>query len=343
MSALWLPCQLSNPCPRGQPESDDGGLIVSATHSPIKALCAALFRLVSQFATQHSMAHFPRTLSRRASLPYAPPVNNYSYQDRGLEYADQGYSPYLDDGYGGGMYQDQMAMDTPYGQHYGQPSYSMHGQQAPVYQNSRYGHSYDDLALGRVDPYYAEDNNMQLQVARPLTPLTPLQAGYSTHSLYRPRQRRHSTVSYSALPPAYIDTSYRPTSSLHIKFKRKNALMAGISLEDAQSTRTKLSGNDLYTMDDLHANHYRRIRLRVQWSGYNPLTYEVPLDDYHRDHHHHHRDRRSIDMQSLCRRVSRACVHYLETYHVPVHQARVQLHHLEEVAYGVWQPMLSTR
>ncbi|KAF7301567.1 hypothetical protein MIND_00722200 [Mycena indigotica] len=252
-------------------------------------------------------------------MSYAPQMGNYQYQDRGYEY-DQGYSPYHDDGY-----QDQ-ALDMPYGQHYGQQSYGQHqsyGHQSPYHQN-RHGHSYDDLSLGRTDPYYADENNMQLQLARPHTPLQPLQHGYSQHSLYPTRHRRHSTVSYSALPPTYIDNgTFHPPSSLHIKFKRKNALLGGISLEDAQSTRTKLSGNDRYTMGDLHSE-YRQIRLRVQWNGYAPLVYLVPLE-YHRNHH------RCIDMQVLGRRVARAVDHYLNTNGVPVPPHRVQLHHLEEL------------
>jgi hypothetical protein len=60
---------------------------------------------------------------------------------------------------------------------------------------------------------------------------------------------------------------YRPPNSMHIKFKRKGALMAGINLSDAQSTRTRLSGNDAYTLQDLHADRRRRIYLRVRVSA----------------------------------------------------------------------------
>ncbi|KAF8211498.1 hypothetical protein K438DRAFT_1568193 [Mycena galopus ATCC 62051] len=147
-----------------------------------------------------------------------------------------------------------------------------------------------------------------------------------------PRRRRHSAVSYSALPPA-VDGGYRSPNSMNIKFKRKGSLMAGINLSDAQSTRTRLSGNDDYTLQDLHADYRRRIHLRVRWAGYSPLTYEIPLDVY---------DGR-VSMQSLSRRVARACVHYLQMNMVPVMHSRVELHHLEELSYGTWQPMLSTR
>lgn len=40
----------------------------------------------------------------------------------------------------------------------------------------------------------------------------------------------------------------------------------------------------------------------LQWTGYTSLTYEIPLDVH---------DGR-VSMQSLARRVSRACVHYLQ-------------------------------
>lgn len=143
------------------------------------------------------------------------------------------------------------------------------------------------------EPYYADD--MQLPGARHA--LTPM-VGYGNTSR---RHRRHSTVSYSALPPV-VDGGYRAPSSMHIKFKRKGALLAGINLGDAQSTRTRLSGNDAYTLHDLHADWRRRIYLKVRWAGYAPLTYEVPLDVY---------DGR-VSMQALSRRVARACVHYLQ-------------------------------
>ncbi|KAF9534988.1 hypothetical protein CPB83DRAFT_755665 [Crepidotus variabilis] len=120
--------------------------------------------------------------------------------------------------------------------------------------------------------------------------------------------------------------------STHIKFKRKGAFMGGIGLDEAQS-RIKLSNNDHYSFHDLHADGRRRIHLKIKWTGYSSLTYEIPLDGY---------DGR-VDLQTVARRVSRACVHYLQANVIPVVWDRVVLHHLEEVQYGVWQPMLSMR
>lgn len=114
--------------------------------------------------------------------------------------------------------------------------------------------AFEDLSLR--EPYYADD--MQLPVAR--SALTPMVGfGNTGHR----RNRRHSTVSYSALPPV-VDGGYRSPNSMHIKFKRKGALLAGINLGDAQSTRTRLSGNDAYTLQDLHSDWRRRIHLRVR-------------------------------------------------------------------------------
>ncbi|KAJ6516251.1 hypothetical protein C8R45DRAFT_1087354 [Mycena sanguinolenta] len=260
-------------------------------------------------------------MSRRQSLPYAPQMGYSSYPEQGYSqapysYGDQAY------GYGEnypGMYDQQMQpAEYPQASYYG-------GQSGYISQNHRLGgSSYDDLSLR--EPYYADD--MQLPVAR--NALTPM-IGYGNTSR---RHRRHSAVSYSALPPVVDGGSgYRSPNSMHIKFKRKGALMAGINLGDAQSTRTRLSGNDDYTLQDLHADYRRRIHLRVRWAGYSPLTYEVPMDVY---------DGR-VSMQALSRRVARACIHYLQMNMVPVMYSRVELHHLEEIAYGVWQPMLSTR
>ncbi|KAF9569414.1 hypothetical protein CPC08DRAFT_623846 [Agrocybe pediades] len=145
-----------------------------------------------------------------------------------------------------------------------------------------------------------------------------------------PRHRRHSQVSFAARPMGL--EAYRSPSAIHIKFKRKGSFTSGIGLDEAQS-HIRLSGNDAYSFHDLHADGRGRIHLRVKWTGYSSLTYEIPLDGY---------DGR-VDLQTLARRVSRACVHYLQANVIPIVWDGVLLHHLEEVSYGVWQPMLSTR
>jgi len=108
--------------------------------------------------------------------------------------------------------------------------------------------------------------------------------------------------------------------------------MAGISLAEAQG-HIRLLNNDYYSVYDLHGDGRNTIYLKIRWAGYNSLTYEIPLEAYD--------DR--IQLETLARRVSRACVHYLEANHIPIPWDRVDLHHLEEISYGVWQPMLSAR
>lgn len=140
---------------------------------------------------------------------------------------------------------------------------------------------------------------------------------HSSMSMGRPRHRRHSTVSFASQHTT-IDPYRRPSSS-HIKFKRKGGFTAGISLGEAQD-HVRLSGNDSYRMHDFHADGRNRILLKVrvssivvqraelflienrQWAGYASMTYEIPLDGY---------DGR-VSLQTLARRVSRACVHYLQ-------------------------------
>ncbi|KAJ6457280.1 hypothetical protein C8R45DRAFT_943247 [Mycena sanguinolenta] len=147
---------------------------------------------------------------------------------------------------------------------------------------------------------------------------------------------QHSVRSTHPFHPLHIpfdnSSPFIPFSRI-IEFKRKGALMAGISLLDAQSTQTKLAGNDYYTLHDLHADRRAggRIHVRVYWAEFSHLTYEIPLDVH---------DGRVI-MEALSRRVARACSHYLACNMAPVMYNRVELHHLREIAYGVWQPMLS--
>ncbi|KAG6866490.1 hypothetical protein C0991_003034 [Blastosporella zonata] len=147
-----------------------------------------------------------------------------------------------------------------------------------------------------------------------------------------PRHRRHSTVSYTAQGATMMDAYHGRPSSLKIKFKRKGSFTAGISLAEAQE-HVRLSANDSYRMHDFHADGRGRVLLRIQWAGYSPMTYEIPLEAY---------DGR-VSLGTIARRISRACVHYLQANIIPVVWDRVQLHHLEEISYGVWQPMLSAR
>ncbi|RDB20474.1 hypothetical protein Hypma_012474 [Hypsizygus marmoreus] len=239
---------------------------------------------------------FSRSMSRRQSVAYgAPPLGYQQYPDAMMSHG---------------------LVDYP------QPSYQIYGPpSATVPMSHRLtGPSYDDLDVH--DGYYSDDRHLS-SGHLPLVSRSAMATGRSRH-------RRHSTVSFSSHAPV-ID-AYRRPSSVHIKFKRKGSFSAGISLAEAQD-RVRLSGNDAYRMHEFHADSRDRILLRVQWAGYPPMTYEIPLDGY---------DGR-VSLQTLARRVSRACVHYLQANVIPILWDSVQLHHLEEISYGVWQPMLSTR
>ncbi|KAG5716059.1 hypothetical protein E4T56_gene10777 [Termitomyces sp. T112] len=209
---------------------------------------------------------------------------------------------------------------------YPQPSYQLYGAPAraatmPMPVTHRLtSPSYDDLDIR--NPYYLND-----QYSSGHLPGVP-------HSsvVMNPRHRRHSTVSYTTRPAPMLDTYHLP-GSLKIKFRRKGSFSAGITLREAQDHYIRLSGNDSYSLYDFHGDGHNRILLRIQWAGYASMTYDIPLDTY---------DGR-VSLQTVARRISRACVHYLQANIIPVVWDRVELHHLEEVSYGVWQPMLSTR
>ena len=85
------------------------------------------------------------------------------------------------------------------------------------------------------------------------------------HNALIPRSRRHSTVSLHRRPSSLAMDAYRRPSNMHIKFKHKGSLVAGVNLLDAQS-RTRLSGNNDYTCYDLHADGRRCILLNVKAS-----------------------------------------------------------------------------
>ncbi|KAL4241227.1 DUF6741 domain-containing protein [Abortiporus biennis] len=187
----------------------------------------------------------------------------------------------------------------PYGESYPQPSYSTY---APHRSMSHYD-AYEDYDYD-YDPGYATSSTPYLS-------------------------RRHSTMSHYGSRPR-LD-SYRRYSTTLIKFKRKGGFRAGISLGEAMSN-VRLSGNDAYTFHDLAIDHRGRMILKIRWSGYTSMTYEIPVDGYEG----------RVSLQTLARRIARACVHFLQANMVPVSWDRVILYHLEEHSPGVWQPVFAT-
>ncbi|KAF8735655.1 hypothetical protein AX14_001710 [Amanita brunnescens Koide BX004] len=77
------------------------------------------------------------------------------------------------------------------------------------------------------------------------------------------RRRRRSSVSFVTRPP--VLDQYRLSGSHQIKFKRRGAFGAGITLAEAQS-HTRLSNNDHYTLRDLNADGRANILLTARVS-----------------------------------------------------------------------------
>ncbi|KAJ3478123.1 hypothetical protein NLI96_g9984 [Meripilus lineatus] len=189
---------------------------------------------------------------------------------------------------------------------YATPGYAMYGPTGrPLSQYGGGGYALDDV------DYYHEGRQM---------------SGYSTP--YHGRRRRASSVSHRTRLP--MDSRHRWSSSL-IKFKRKGGMRSGITLGEAMSS-VRLSGNDSYSFYDLNVDHRGRILLQIRWTGYNSMTYEIPVDGY---------DGR-VSLATVARRIARACVHFLQANMIPISWDRVILYHLEEHTPGVWQPVLST-
>ncbi|KAI0356529.1 hypothetical protein OH77DRAFT_1477651 [Trametes cingulata] len=170
-------------------------------------------------------------------------------------------------------YQDPIYAGA-YGENYPQGAYPIYTPQRTV---SQFGRAYDDLDLR--DPYYAD---------------RAYGAPYMRH-------RRHSmSRSLSRMGRPSLD-GYRRMSSVVIKFKRKGGFRSGITLGEAMSD-AHLSNNHDYSLYDLNADARGRIILKVKWTGYSPMTYELPVDTY---------DGR-VELQTVARRIARACVHFLQ-------------------------------
>ncbi|KAF7790096.1 hypothetical protein EIP86_001046 [Pleurotus ostreatoroseus] len=143
------------------------------------------------------------------------------------------------------------------------------------------------------------------------------------------RRRRASSVSMRSR--SHYGDSFRRMTNCIVKFRRKGGYRNGVSLGEAMAN-VRLSGNDDYTFHELNVDGRGRIILKVRWSGYTSMTYEIPVDGYEG----------RVQLQTLARRIARACVHFLQANMIPISWDRVILYHLEEISIGVWQPVLST-
>lgn len=90
--------------------------------------------------------------------------------------------------------------------------------------------------------------------------------GFGSMALTHTRRRRRSSVSFVTRPPVLVD-QHRLSGSHQIKFRRRGALSAGITLAEAQS-HIRLSNNDHYTMRDLNADGRATVLLTVRVSIY---------------------------------------------------------------------------
>jgi len=198
---------------------------------------------------------------------------------------------------------------------YPQPGYQIYAQPD---RRSQHMQAFDDLAVR--DSYYPEE--------RRISPVP--QHAVIPHTAIPLRQRRHSTsVAFEHAPP--MDT-FRRLSSTTIKLKRKGAFRTGITIGDAQSN-VRLSGADSYTFRDFNADIRGRISLKIKWAGYPSLTYDIPLDGYGE----------RVNLHTLVRRTARAILHFLQTNIIPIPWDCIEILRLEEVAPGIWQPVLAVR
>jgi len=152
-------------------------------------------------------------------------------------------------------------------------------------------------------------------------------SSYSTSSRRSRRLRRASTFDRSRSSTPFLD-SFRRLMTL--KFKPKGTHRSGVSLNEALDN-IRISGDKTYSPRALNADSRGNLYMRIIWTGYPTLTYEVPIDGY---------DGR-ISLQTLMRRVARGCLHFVQSRGIPIHPDRIILHSIEEVTSGTWQPVMT--
>ncbi|KDQ64973.1 hypothetical protein JAAARDRAFT_146261 [Jaapia argillacea MUCL 33604] len=246
----------------------------------------------------------PLSRSRRQSLSYGVPAPG---QQVGYPYDEPGRVRF-----------DEPLPSTPYDREFATPGYAT---PAPSHQ---YPASYhDDTALGGYQQW-PEQRHMS---APSYTPRTD---SYFNLPPATPRTRRSSTASHFSRVP--ILDNFRRMNSKVIKFKRKNSFRSGVTLYEATSN-VRLSGADNYSFYDLNADHRRQFWLKVKWQNYPSVMYKVPVQQAYDDR---------VDLQSVARRVARACTHYFQSNAIPASMDRILLVQLEESSPGVWLPVLTT-
>jgi len=245
------------------------------------------------------------TRSRRQSLSYNS-HNNGGYLPEQAAY----YSEPL-----------RNAQIYPEGMSYRQPSMGIH---APMYDGgelSRYPSRRSYGEDSRDSDYY--DPNDQLGYDYQDYPSTP-------NKLSRRHRRRSTFGSGSRGSTPFLD-NFRGRPSV-LKFKLKGGYHSGVTLAEAMDN-VRLSGDKTYSHRDLSVDSRGNLYMKIVWSGYTPLTYEIPVDGY---------DGR-MSLQTLMRRVARACLHYVQARAIPMHPDRIILHSLEEVSPGTWQPVMTVQ
>ncbi|KAH9843974.1 uncharacterized protein C8Q71DRAFT_793601 [Rhodofomes roseus] len=192
----------------------------------------------------------------------------------------------------------QMHRSLSYGQQYAYPPAGVAYSQPltpGVYDSYGQG-AYQAYTPGRSISQYAYDD---MNLRGSYFPDTYATSGYATP--YAPNlSRRRSSMSRRSRM-GYDGHRGLGHGSTLIKFKRKGGFRAGITLGEAMSS-VILSGNDSYTHYDFNADHRGKIVLKIRWTGYTSMTYELPVDNY---------DGR-VELATLARRVARACVHFIQ-------------------------------
>lgn len=93
-------------------------------------------------------------------------------------------------------------------------------------------------------------------------PGSQLAPAFGSMALTHTRRRRQSNVSFVTRP---VLDQHRLSGSHQIKFRRRGAFSAGITLAEAQS-HIRLSNNDHYTLRDLNADGRATVLLTVRVS-----------------------------------------------------------------------------
>ncbi|KAJ3761004.1 hypothetical protein EV360DRAFT_68220 [Lentinula raphanica] len=176
-------------------------------------------------------------------------------------------------------------------------------------------------------------STVPLHISILLTVVHPAYHGPTTTPYY-PASNMHTSIQQQSVQIPTSTGLYSQSLAPSGRYIHKGYLKSNISLVEAQDCPELLDNNpSRYSLHDLHTSQ-GLVLMDIAWVGYYTRRYGIPIKASNNNR---------IDLQSLARRIFRACNEYFQTNRIPIPLDQVNLQRIEEISYGIWQPILTSK